>query len=129
MRTQFVLPGIEMRLVRSRLSDVLSRRVALRTSNLPHDVLKTTLGVDDVVSRCGKAMGTHFLQPAHRTSDGRICDVLNRPKDKKHNPSSRRLKKRQVKSMKRCFKVSKGHANSFSASRSSKKETWTNSLK
>jgi hypothetical protein len=41
-------------------------------------------------------MGTHFLNPAHRKSDGRIClsDVLNTRKDLKHILSSRRLKKR-----------------------------------
>jgi hypothetical protein len=54
MRTQFDQPGIEIGIGRSRLSDVLSRRVALKTHNLPNDVLKTTLVVEDVVSRCGK---------------------------------------------------------------------------
>jgi hypothetical protein len=47
--------------------------------------------------RCGfkvwKTMGTNFLQPVLRKSDGRICDVLNRRKEQKYDLSSRRLKK------------------------------------
>jgi hypothetical protein len=38
------------------------------------------------------------------------------------------LKKRRVRSMKGCFKVSKCHANSFCASWASKKATWTKKL-
>jgi hypothetical protein len=68
MRTHFLHPGNrEKRLGRSPLSDVLIRRMPLKTHNLPSDVLKTTLFLP--MKRCfkvSKAMGTHFLHPANR---------------------------------------------------------------
>jgi hypothetical protein len=78
-------------------------------------------------------MRTHFLHPGHRKKllgRSRVSDVLSRRMAlRTHNLSSRRLKSRLWWSMKKCFKVSKGQANSFAASWTLKKATWTKSLK
>jgi hypothetical protein len=59
-----------------------------------------------------------------------LTDVLSRRMALRiHNLSSGRLQKRLMKSMKRCFKVPKGHSNSFSVFWESNKATWTNSIK
>jgi hypothetical protein len=59
----------------------------------------------------------------------RESDDLSRRMGLRTNLPSGRLKKTiVVKAMNRCFKVSKFHANSFSASWASKKSTWTKLL-
>jgi hypothetical protein len=124
--------GIKNRLRWNRLSNVLSRRMILRTHNLPSQRLKMRLWWCQWsdVSWCRKAIRTHFLITWHsKMRFGRIrgSDVLcRRVALRTHNVPSGHLKNDLENSMKRCFKVSKG---SFSASWSSKKATWTKSLK
>jgi hypothetical protein len=69
MRTHF-LHSVHRykRLGRSCLSDVLSRRMTLEIHNLPSERLKKGLWWSwwSDVSRCRKAMRTHFLHPVHR---------------------------------------------------------------
>jgi hypothetical protein len=136
MRTHFWHPEHwKKRLGRSCLSDVLSRRLALRTHNLSSRRLKKRLcwrrRSDD--SRCRKAMRIHFLHPEHRKKRlgrSRLSDDLSgRMALRTHNLPFESLRKWPVQSMKRYFKVSKDHANSFSASCPSKKATCTKSLK
>jgi hypothetical protein len=72
-----------MRFGRSCLSGDLSRRMALRTHNLPSGGLKKFLSWSrwSYVWRCRKAMRTHFLHSGHRKKRlGRSClsDVLSR---------------------------------------------------
>jgi hypothetical protein len=101
MRTNFVLPGHrEMWLSRSRLSDVLSRRMGLRNHNLPfwrlHKRLWWNRWSDN--SRCRKTMTTHFLHPGHqkkRLGRSRLSDDLSRRMGlTTHNLPSGRLNKR-----------------------------------
>jgi hypothetical protein len=84
MRTHFLHPGHrKKRLARSRLSDVLSRRMALRTHNLTSSSLKNRLCWRrwSNVSWWRKAIRTHFQHPKHRKKRlvwCRLSDVLNR---------------------------------------------------
>jgi hypothetical protein len=125
----------EKRIVRSRSSDVLSRRIRLRTPNLPSGRLKKRLWWSRWrdVSRCRNAMRTHFLLPVHgkkRIWRCFISDVLSKAMALiTYNLLSGRIKKRNVNSMKHFFKVSKGHGNSLCGSWTAKKATWTKSLK
>jgi hypothetical protein len=77
-------------------------------------------------------MRTHFLYPVvrkKRLGQFRLIDVwISRMALKTHNWPSGSLIKRLLNSMKRCFNVSKGHTNSFPASRASKKATLIESL-
>jgi hypothetical protein len=78
-------------------------------------------------------MWNHFLHPGNRKKRigrSRLSDVLSRRMAlASHNLPSERQKMTLVNFMKRCFMVSKRHANIFSASRTSKKETSTKLLK
>jgi hypothetical protein len=118
---------------RSRLSDVLSRWMAQGNHNpFSRRIKKCPVKSMERCFKVSKAILTHFLPPAHRKKRlGRSCliDVLSSwIAQGNHNRFNRRLKKRQMKSMKRCLKVSKGHANTFSASWTLEKATWTKSL-
>jgi hypothetical protein len=97
------------------------------------DVLKKDFcEVDEVDSSFRKTMQTRFLHPGHRIKlleRSRLSDVSRRMGLRTLNLPSGCLKKRLVKLMKRCFKVTKGHANSLSASWESTKATWMLSLK
>jgi hypothetical protein len=77
MRTHFLHPWHRIkRHGRSRLSDVLSRRMALTTHNLPSRRLKKRLLWSrwGDVSRCRKTNRTFFLHPGHRKKRrGRSC--------------------------------------------------------
>jgi hypothetical protein len=96
----FCLLGIGKSDRRSRLSDVLSSRMALRTLNLPSEHLKTRLWWRrwSDVSRCRKAMRNHFLHPVHLTKRlGRSRlnhDLSRRMGLRTHNLPSGSLKKR-----------------------------------
>jgi hypothetical protein len=56
--------------IRGRLIDDLSRRMALRTHNLPSGRLKNGFGEKmKRFSRCRGPFRTHFLHPGHRKID------------------------------------------------------------
>jgi hypothetical protein len=119
----------------NRLRDVLIRRMALKTHNLPSERLKMWLWWwrwSDV-SWCRKAIQTHFSHFGHSKKQfvrSHRDDVLSRRMDvRTHNQPTARLKKRMLKSMKRYIKVSKGHRNSFSAFCESRKSSWMKTLK
>jgi hypothetical protein len=118
----------------SGLSEVLSRRMAQRTQICPPNVLKFDfVGRWSDVWRYRRVFRIYFLRIGHRINRlGRIClsDVIcRRIALRNRSVRTARLKKRLVKSMKRCFRVSKGHTMSFTASWASKNSTWMKSLK
>jgi hypothetical protein len=134
--TPFLHPGLrKKRPGRSRLSDVLSSQMILATHNLPSGLLIERLWWTrwSYDSWCRKSTQNHFLHTGHcKKRLGRCClsDVLSmRMALRTYKLHSGRFKKTTlVKLMKRCFKVSICHANSFSASWASKTATWTRSL-
>jgi hypothetical protein len=117
---------LKKRLVRSSWSHILDRQMALRTHNLSSRRRKERhwLSRWTQESRRRKAMRTNFVDPGHwkkQLGRCRLSDVLSRWMAQRTfilPPIC--LKRRLVKSMKRCFKVTKCHAKSFSASWASK---------
>jgi hypothetical protein len=102
-----------------RFSDVLSRRMTLRTNNLSSRRFKKRLWWIrwSDFSSFRKVMQIHFLYPGHRQNRlGRIrlSDVLSRRMAlRTHNLPSERLKKRLCCSRLWCFKVSNAMRNHF----------------
>jgi hypothetical protein len=80
IRTHFLHPEFRLkRLGRSRINNFLSRRMALRNDNLPYGRLITLLSRWSDVSKCRKAIKTHFRHPEHRKKrlrQIRLRDVL-----------------------------------------------------
>jgi hypothetical protein len=100
IRTHFLRPAHrKKRLGRSRLSNFLSRRMALRTLNLSCRCLKKRIWWSrwSDVSRCQKDMQNNFLHPVNlKKRLGRSClsDVLSRRMAlRTHNLSSGSFKK------------------------------------
>jgi hypothetical protein len=81
-RSHFLHPEFRLkRLGRSRISNFLIRRMALRNDNLSSGRLKTLLSRWSDVSRCRKAIKTHFRHPEHwikRLGQILLSDVLCR---------------------------------------------------
>jgi hypothetical protein len=118
---------------RSCESDVLSRRMALWSDNLPSGRLKKRIWWSDVC-RCRFSMRTHFVLPGHREKRlgrSRLSDVISmRNGLTTHYMSSGRLNTRFCRcSTELCFNLSKGHTNSFFASWTSKKASLTSLFK
>jgi hypothetical protein len=110
------------RLLRSRLCDVLIRRMALRTHNLISEHLKIRLWWCrwSDVSWCRIAMRNHY--PFHVNRKKFLDEIVG------HWTWEIIICLLDF-SKKRCFKVAKGHKNIFSASWASKKATWMKKLK
>jgi hypothetical protein len=83
MQFHYLHPGHrKKRLVRSSLSDILSRRMVLRSHNLPSERLKMRLCWFgwSIVSWCRKAIWTnwnHFLHPGHRKKGHKRCRLID----------------------------------------------------
>jgi hypothetical protein len=124
--THFLHPEDRIkRLGWSRLSDVLSRRMALKTHNLRLNVVKNDFcGRWSDVSRCRKAMRMHFLHLCHKKIflDEVACDNFSKRMGlRTHNQPSGRLKNEFGWDDELMFKMWKGQKKSFSASFHQKK--------
>jgi hypothetical protein len=134
MRNHFLHPvHLEKRLGQSRGRHVTSRQIALRTDKLVSESFKMRFWWCRWrdVSWCLNAIRTHFLNCGHSKKLFVRSHESDFEKDEwpyEHVTCLLNvLKKTLLKSLKRWFKVSKGHTITFSASWASKKATWTNS--